>query len=580
MALNLLKRAEKGSALTSTEHDDNFTAIEAAVDAIPVESSLAVVTTVAEFNTAVADTSKAVIRMPGTYIFGSGNTETTIGRSGLIIEGFRGQTIIKAHNAFSTSQGSEATYKFLWRATGQSNITLRGLSIRQDSDDVGVWQSKVCFKTCTGVKITDCDTEGNGGWDFLFLTCTGFEVSYCEFTQGIGGNTGVGCRIAGKSSKFKVFNNWFHGKTVTKNQEGSGNQPSGDLWGSVGLNIDCSQVTNTNSNEFKGGKGRILSTEADGSGNATVTVTGIDATDWKAFIHQVVDPAVLSGTSHRAPRVAITANTLNFSQFPGGPALEYEYFYFYLGHTPRDGEVYGNTFEGMIWVGCSIINGFDINTHHNIYKHIGDVSFDPEGCFRVHCTDSIFVDCYIPCNPAGYQTIFERNVIEGGTISFISSLDGSAGGTYQAFSALHSHSDFGSDQFDGVSITVAAPSGNNQTITGSANCFNHLFINERIQITHSSATHTYLVTVKTSSTSITVDKTTRRLYTTPDGASTDLTIPAATYAAGTWKKYPYLANAYGLTGRVSFRNNKIKGFLLGLEARNQIGVVISGNDFD
>jgi hypothetical protein len=522
---------------------------------------------------AVNSGAKAVYFPAGTYITGSGNTQILLANNQTLF-GDKGQSFIKAHSGFSTSASSETAYKFLLYGNSNSKITVQGLSFLLNT--ISNSQSKIGFKNCSDLVVENCYFQENNTWDLLFNNCSRFSVNNCEFECGVSGvNTGVGMRICNKSQDFRISNSIFRGSLVTQLQAGAGVQPTGDKWGSSLLNIDNGTTNHQNSTGFKGGKGRF-NTLGTGA-NQAVTIAGINATDWEAFVEQPFDVTSLSSTSQRKAIATLSANTITFSALPGGPSLEYEYQYVYWGSTPRDGLITGCFFSGAIFSHISVINGIRIATSGCRFEHCGDVSWDPEGSVDCSCVGNAFYDCATPGLVLGRGTVFASNSINKTSVAI--SVDCKSGAAYQAFA--QQGSDFANEPYEPYAVNVGAPAGSYQSVTTNTGInteFTYLFINEWFRIYHTGQWYEYLVIAKPSNGNITVNNAAVRIK----GAETTLLsspvpIPTGTYAAGQWKKSPWAVAMYGLQGDSVISGNTIQNATVSITGDYPIRLSIVGN---
>jgi hypothetical protein len=487
----------------------------------------------------------------GTFMIGGSNTQISI-PSNRKLFGIKGRSFLKASSTFSTS-GSDSTYYFLLYTSGNSNIKVDGLSFLLQATS-GYAQSKMAFVNCSYVEVCDCYFQENSTWDLLFNNCSNFDVHNNRFECGVDGSSlGVGMRICNASTYWSVYKNDFYGSLVTKMQAGAGAQPSGDKWGAVGLNIDCSTQNSVNSNQFKGGSYQFTT---DGTGNPVViTIPGVVPGTWRAWVDQPYSTSMGAsiGTSLRTAIATITNNTITISALPGGPPLNYRVQYAFFGATPSDGQIYENTFNGFAYSGTSIINGMQIKTENNRYSHIGDVAYDPEGCLNMAAINNFFNDCNCAGLCMGYGSRFDNNtIIDSGTPI---SIDADSGAAYQAFGPYGL--DYGNNQYQTGSITVAAPSGSTQAISGSSGAFTMINVNDWLRINISGTLYEYNVISKTDNQNIGVNNTLVRIFNTPRVSASTLVIPNGVYSASTWTKSPFMEALFGLQGACTVNDNLI-----------------------
>lgn len=499
-------------------------------------------------------TNAVIALRPGTYVFGASNTEVSL-VSNVTFVGKRGQVFFKAHADLVTSNASEAAYKAMFKGDSVSNVHFRGIGWRQSSDSAS--QAKVKFKNSSNITITDFDSEENNVWDFLFNTCTDFRVENFHIDCGISGTDyGVGVRVCGKSKRGKIDNFTIKGKLVTQNQAGAGVQPSGDKWGSVGINIDCSNEDHINSNQFKAGHIEITT---DGvATTAAYTISGLDATNWKAWINQRFDYSTPSSTNTRDNAdVTLGTNSLDVSGLTAAAGIVYDVYYAYYEHTPEDIIIDNGHLEGFTFGGISIINGINVHVGKGVtFKHIGDLGFDPEGCLNTGCAANSYIDCAQGAGVAGFNNYIEGGIFDGCSNSDIA-LYGDGGAGYQAYN--QNGKDYGTEQYK-VDITAGAPSGANQVLSAvSGDPFRFVEVGDRISIIDGAATYSYEVTVKTSDINITVDNT--KAWTMPtvrvDGTHV---IPTGTITIANWWKTGFRQAPYGMIGNEKASNhNSING---------------------
>ena len=522
---------------------------------------------------AVNSGAKAVYFPAGTYVTGSSNTQIAL-VSNQTLFGDKGQSFIKAHPGFTMDASSEVSYRFLLYGDNKNKITVRGLSFLLNT--VNSIQSKLAFKNCSDLAVEDCYFQENGTWDLLFNNCSRFSINNCEFECGVSGvHTGVAMRICNKSQDFRISNSIFRGSLVTKLQAGGGNQPAGDKWGSSLLVIDNGPTNHLNSNGFKGGKGRFNTLGA--GANQTVTIPGINATDWEAFVEQPFEVTSLSSTAQRKAVATITTDTITFSSLPSGLALEYEYQYVYWGSTPRDGIITGCFFSGGTWSHISIINGIRVTTSGCYFEHTGDVSWDPEGTVDCSCFGSTFYDCATPALVIGRGTVFAGNSINKAIAAI--SVDCKAGAAYQALG--QQGTDFANEPHEAYSVFVDAPTGSFQYVYDIGVYgfqFTHVFINEWVRIYHTGQWYEYKVNSKLSNGSISIDNSKVRLrYAEETLLGAPVPIPAGSYASGQWKKSPYAIAMYGLQGDSVISGNTIQNVTAAIYGDYPIRLSLVGN---
>lgn len=509
----------------------------------------------AAIQAAINSGAAAIFFPAGTYKVGVGNVQISL-VSNQMLYGEKGASFIKAASDFTTTMASEAAYKFLLYGSSVSNVTIQDLSFLLSSTSAS--QSKIGFKTSSNLSVSGCYFQENSTSDVMFNACSNFSFTNNNVECGVSGtDTGVGLRVCGASKRFTVANNRFYGSLVTKPNEGLGVQPSGDKWASVHFNIDNGATNHVNSNGFQGGKGRIVT---DGTGNpVALTIAGLTAADWLAWVEPGFTVKGISSSSQRTPTATVTTNTLTITGLPGGPPLEYIYYYAYFGTTPSDGVVTGNSFIGSTYSCLSMINGRRITVSGNSFAHCGDVAFDPEGCIDITCTGNSFYDCntagLVPC----FNTVFSGNNITGGGQSVSFGTD--AGSGYQSFYGGPGV-DYANSSFESATITVGSASGNYQTITGT-NAFTWCFLNEYLSVKVGSDWLDYKITTKTDNSTIIIDYTTVRYRNAPSTSPTPAAIPATTYTQGNWQKAPYAEPWYGIVGNSVVSGNNIDNVTVG-----------------
>jgi len=482
---------------------------------------------------------------PGRYIVGDKRRQLLL-PSGLVIIGTPGQSVIVAHESFSTSARSEDEYRFLLYADGKHNISVVGLSFELSAPSAV--QSKLGFKNSTQISIQRCSFQENMTCDLLFNACSDFEIDNCRFDCGVSGvNQGVGARICGKSKRFVVRSSYFGGAHVTQRQQGGGRQPAGDRWASVGLNIDCAQQNHRNSTEFKGGTYRFVS---DGSGRDLVLpIPGVNSAEWLAWAEQIIETDSFSNKARRDVSVEVADGSITITGLPQHSQLPYILQYAFFGHTPEDGLVQGCEFIGCTYAGLSIINGLRIRSRDNLFQHCGDVALDPEGALSISSKGDLFDDCNTAAICTGYGAEFDSTVRDWESYGISMNCD--SGAAYQAFGVRGS--DYWSSQLENSSIDVSPSSDHDQLLTGSLGCFRAVNVGDHLRIRHSGGEQEYPVIEKVSDDSITVDPSRGRDGANPQAPALTGPIPSGRYSSGSWRKSSYSPALLGLQGNVSIR---------------------------
>lgn len=282
----------------------------------------------------------------------------------------------------------------LFEGSNLTNVDIRDLEVTyaNSADRCGIF----LFDTCSHVKVYNCAMEVSAGRGIYSRLVTDCDFSYNTFRLGRSGAYGVAIHFIHNSRRCKANFNDIQGYLVTQGAAGSGIQPPGDLWGSVGIacNITDSFLVAYNGWNYKTGSYTILSPAGTSPSSVTVAVPGVAADGlWEAAGGHDVSAT----TGYQKPTkigAVLGTDTLTLSQLPiNNPGQIVNWAILGYGNSPRYMEFSNNTIRGMIFAGISLITARDVTACNNYMESIGDIGWDPEGTQRCNLVGGTIIDC-------------------------------------------------------------------------------------------------------------------------------------------------------------------------------------------
>lgn len=311
--------------------------------------------------------------------------------SGITIRG-KGGIIQPISGNFVLPSGLHDTA--LFEGLNLSDVSIQGLSIRQarEDDRCGAF----LFDTCSKIDVKYNYIEVSAGRGIYSRLVTDCDFSSNIMRLGRSGAYGVGIHYIHNSRHCKANNNDIQGYKVTLPAAGSGIQPPGDLWGSVGIacNITDSFLVPYNGWNYRSGSYTILTPAGTSPSSITVPLAGVAADGlWEAAAGHDVSAT----TGYQKPTkitAVLGANELTIGQLPiNNPGQVVNWAVLGYGNSPQHMEFSNNTIRGMIFAGISLITARDVTANNNYMESIGDIGWDPEGTQRCNLVGGSVIDC-------------------------------------------------------------------------------------------------------------------------------------------------------------------------------------------
>lgn len=272
-----------------------------------------------------------------------------------------------------------------------NNVTIDGIHFKSTTvNDAPVFITGLSVSNLT---IKNCSFIGNKYECIVDRACTKTLIDNCLIYTGSSGvDYGIGISFIGNSRYFTVKNCLISGYFVTSNIQGSGIQPAGDKWGSVGIN--CQIGTNFNTLGWKHISGSYIIQDLIPPDHTITDSRIIDPANWEGSTVINLNNSTGIGQNQSAINTTFTSGAFTLSNLPGySISLSADYLCLSYENSPRYGTFIGNKITGFIYGGISIITGRDINSIGNTFEHIGDIAWDIEGVQRCSCLNSNFYDC-------------------------------------------------------------------------------------------------------------------------------------------------------------------------------------------
>lgn len=240
---------------------------------------------------------------------------------------------------------------------------------------------------------------------------TGTLIADCDIRMGVGGAYGVGVSFIGNCRHFEVRDTDIRGYRVTKPQSGSGVQPSGDLWGSVGINCQIGTQFDTLGWKHVSGTYTIVDLIPGDINIADAQI--VDPGNWEGAVVVAMDSTYGVGSQSQNAYMTFSNGQLTLKNLPGysiGAVVTYRAYSY--ENSPRYGIFSDVHVTGMIYAGISAITGRDISCSSCTFSNIGDIAWDCEGTLRCSCTGSTFVDCSTGAVPGGFGAAISGNLFK------------------------------------------------------------------------------------------------------------------------------------------------------------------------
>jgi len=332
-----------------------------------------------------AATINGVVTFPstGTFTFAQ-----IIVPSNITIQGFGAK--LQAPSGYN----STSSYNAVFEAVSVTNVNFFNLNFGM----VNLTDKVVFIKidSCSNITVNNCDFIGNK------FSCVGVKsgnnINITNNRMRIGASGidyGIGIRVLDTCTNFNISGNTITGYKVTKFPTGAGIQPSGDSWGSVGINLEISNTFTQQSVGFSSFSGTYVIPTNAGPTSVTIPNSLVTEPDnWYGAAVIDVDSNGMPQLQSSWVSASFTNGNIVLSNIPGGAigkTITYQAFYY--GRSPRYGVINNNYISGMIFAGISIITGRDISADNNYIERIGDLGWDPEGAQNVYISNSTFAHC-------------------------------------------------------------------------------------------------------------------------------------------------------------------------------------------
>ena len=270
----------------------------------------------------------------------------------------------------------------IFEATNATDIFISGLVVKQRLANDQCFG--ILLDTCQRVTVQDNYFETSGGRSVCMRLCTDCDVLRNRIRLGQVAY-GCGVEMIHECKYIRVRGNVITGYRVTQATAGGGVQPSGDLWGSVGVSCRITDSFLTTYNGWNYLTGTYTVPVSGAVTPVVIPVVGIAADGrWECAAACSLSQTTGIQDTNKVP-VTIGAGQISIANVPtGAPGTVITWTALAYTNSPRYIEVSDNTIIGMIYAGISLITARDVIATNNRMMSIGDIAWDPEGTMRCH----------------------------------------------------------------------------------------------------------------------------------------------------------------------------------------------------